>query len=117
MMHSLQCQREIFLKGLAAQTPMTPISFAGSEQSARQLLTREAFAYLAGGAGSERTIDFSRQALDLVKIHPRMLGGVQEVSMQLKWREHTLPAPFISSDCSAIAEIHSDLISHPWKTT
>jgi lactate 2-monooxygenase len=93
-MHSLQRQREIQLNGVAGQTPMTPISFAGSAQSARQVLTREAFANLAGGAGSERTIDFDRQALDLVKIHPRMLGGVQEVSMQLKWREHTLPAPF-----------------------
>jgi lactate 2-monooxygenase len=95
IMRSLQRQRKIYLDGFAGIKPRTPVSYPGLEAKARQLLSPEAFAYLAGGAGSETTIDANRLALDQVKIHPRMLGGVQEVSMQLKWRAHTLPAPFM----------------------
>ena len=94
-MRSLQRQRKIYLDGFAGKKPSTPVSYSGLEEKARQLLRPEAFAYLAGGAGSETTIDANRRALDQVKIHPRMLGGVQEVSMQQPWRAHTLPAPFM----------------------
>ena len=82
LMRSLQRQRKIYLDGFAGKKPSTPVSYTGLEEKARQLLRPEAFAYLAGGAGSETTIDANRRALDQVKIHPRMLGGVQEVSMQ-----------------------------------
>ena len=106
MIHSLRRQREIYLKGMAGHVPETPISYTGLEQSARQILTREAFAYLSGGAGSESTIGYNRQALDLVKIHPHILGGVQEVSMQLKWRAHTLPAPFMLAPIGVLELAH-----------
>ena len=69
---------------------------------------KQAFAYLAGGAGRETTIDRNRQALDQVKIHPRVLGGVQEVSMQLKWREHTLPAPFMLAPVGVLELAHRE---------
>ena len=107
-MRSLQRQRKIYLDGFAGKKPTTPVSYAGLEEKARQLLSPEAFAYLAGGAGSETTIDANRQALDKVKIHPRMLGGVQEVSMQLPWRAHTLPAPFMLAPIGVLELAHRD---------
>src|SRR6187455_2566399 len=94
-MRSLQRQRKIYLDGFAGKRPTIPVSYTALEEKARQLLPPEAFAYLAGGAGSETTITANRQALDKVQIHPRMLGGVQEVSMLIPWRVHTLPAPFM----------------------
>jgi lactate 2-monooxygenase len=48
----------------------------------------------------------NRQALDEVKIHPHMLGGVQEVCMQLNWREHTLPAPFMLAPIGVLELAH-----------
>ncbi|MBK9104378.1 MAG: alpha-hydroxy-acid oxidizing protein [Saprospiraceae bacterium] len=107
-MRSLQRQRKIYLDGFAGRKPSTPVSYAGLEERARQVLPPEAFAYLAGGAGSETTIDANRRALDQVKIHPRMLGGVQEVSMQLPWRAHTLPAPFMLAPIGVLEIAHRD---------
>ncbi|HZV69410.1 MAG TPA: alpha-hydroxy-acid oxidizing protein [Saprospiraceae bacterium] len=107
-MLSLQRQREIYLNGLAGYFPKTSLSFAGLEHKARQILPAHAFAYLAGGAGRETTIDHNRQALDQIKIHPHMLGGVQEVSMQLKWREHTLPAPFMLAPIGVLELAHRE---------
>ena len=105
-MSSLQRQRKIYIDGFAGRKPPTPVSYAGLEERARQLLPPEAFAYLAGGAGSETTIDANRRALDQVKIHPRMLGGVQEVSMQQPWRVHALPAPFMLSPIGVLEIVH-----------
>ena len=105
-MLSLQRQREIYLNGMAGHIPKTPISYAGLEEKAKQILSVNAFAYLAGGAGRETTIERNRQSLDKIKIHPRMLGGVQEVSMQLKWREHTLPAPFMLAPIGVLELAH-----------
>ena len=107
-MQSLQRQREIYINGLAGRIPKIPLSFAGLEQRALQILSKNAFAYLAGGAGRETTIDNNRHALDQIKIHPSVLGGVQEVSMQLKWREHTLPAPFMLAPIGVLELAHRE---------
>ena len=106
-MHSLQRQREIYINGLAGIRPATPVSYDVLEQKARQKLSPEAFAYLAGGAGNETTMRANRRALDEVKIHPHMLGGVQEVSMILKWRAHTLPAPFLLAPIGVLELAHA----------
>ena len=107
-MRSLQRQRKIYLDGFAGKKPLIPVSYTALEEKARQLLSPEAFAYLAGGAGSETTITANRQALDKIQIHPRMLGGVQEVSMRLPWRVHTLPAPFMFAPIGVLELAHPD---------
>ena len=105
-MRSLQQQRKIYLDGLAGKKPLTPVSYTELEEKAKQRLSPHAFAYLAGGAGSESTIAANRTALDQVKIHPRMLGGVQEVSMQVPWRGHALPAPFMLAPIGVLELAH-----------
>lgn len=107
-MLSLRRQRKIYLDGFAGKKPLTPVSYADLEAQAKTRLSPEAFAYLAGGAGNERTIETNRSALDSIKIHPRMLGGVQEVSMQLPWRAHTLPAPFMLAPIGVLELAHPE---------
>lgn len=105
-MRSLHRQREVYLEGFAGKKPATPVTYKDLENKARQLLPAEAFAYLAGGAGHESTMRTNRAALEQVKIHPHMLGGVQEVSMILKWRALTLPAPFILAPIGVLELAH-----------
>jgi len=105
-MRSLQRQREMYIDGLAGRKPVTPVSYEGLEESARRRLSPQAFAYLAGGAGHETTMHANRQALDEVKIHPRMLGGVQEASTILKWRANTLPAPLFLAPIGVLELAH-----------
>lgn len=94
-MISLQRQRRIFMDGLAGRPPLTPVAYADLEAKARERMSHEGFTFVAGAAGSESTMAANRIALDRIQIHPRMLGGVQEVRMQQPWRVHTLPAPFM----------------------
>jgi lactate 2-monooxygenase len=105
-MRSLQRQRKMYIDGFAGITPAIPVSYAALEAKARRILSPEAFAYLAGGAGNELTIRANQLALESVKIHPHMLGGVQEVSMIQKWRAHTLPAPFMLAPIGVLELAH-----------
>ena len=69
-------QNEIYARGLAGETPALPVSAAQLEERARQLLSPEAFGYVAGGAGAERTMRANLQAFERREIVPRMLRDV-----------------------------------------
>lgn len=110
-MISLRRQRKMYMDGLAGRKPLTPVSYADLEAKARTHMSHEGYTFVAGGAGREGTMEANRNALDKIQIHPRMLGGVQEVRMQLPWREHTLPAPFMLAPVGVLelAHPHGDL--------
>ena len=52
-----------------------PTSFTGLEARAKETMTPEAWAYVAGGAGLESAMDANRAAFARSPIAPRMLGG------------------------------------------
>ena len=71
-------QREIFLAGVAGRRPSIPVNPARLEERARAVMSAEAFAYVAGGAGSEGTMASNRAAFDRLRIVPRVLNDVSE---------------------------------------
>lgn len=107
-MQSLQRQRQIYIEGLAGKKPVIPISYDALEAKAKTLLSPEAFAYLAGGAGNETTLDNNRKALDLIKIHPRMLSGMDDVDMKHPWQNLTLPAPIMFAPIGVLELAHRE---------
>lgn len=70
--------RQIYLEGLISNQSPTFTTSTGSalESAAREKLSPEAYAYVAGSASSESTSHNNRAALDSWQIVPRMLGGV-----------------------------------------
>src|SRR5262245_50496473 len=68
-----QRQAEIFLRGLAGKRPAVPVDPVRLEAKARAAMSRTAFAYVAGGAGQERTMQANRAAFDRWRIVPRRL--------------------------------------------
>src|SRR5882724_6120418 len=69
-------QYEIYARGLAGERPALPIATGDLEQRAREVLSDEAFGYVAGGAGSEATMRANRRAFERWEIVPRMLRDV-----------------------------------------
>ena len=69
-------QYEIYERGLAGERPKLPVSLLELEAHAREVMSAEAFGYVAGGAGSERTVQANRAAFDRLQIVPRMLRDV-----------------------------------------
>ena len=78
-------QTEVYTSGmLADQPPEYPVSYDKLKEKAEQALTPEAYAYIAGGAGSEKTKRENSLAIDEWKIIPRILRDVSERDLSIK---------------------------------
>lgn len=99
-------QRQIYSRGAQGLGPGIPIGYSALEAWAELKLSNEAFAYLAGGAGAESTMAANRQALDEVKIAPRMLRDVSGCDMTTRLFGNTLPVPFFLCPIGALDLAH-----------
>ena len=75
-------QNEIYVAGVGGARPAIPLTPSGLEQRASELLSPEAFGYVAGGAGTEATVAANRAALDRRQLIPRHLRGVASRSLE-----------------------------------
>jgi lactate 2-monooxygenase len=100
-------QNEIYLTGLAGELPAHPIDFAALEAKAREVMTAEAFGYVAGSAGLERTERANRAAFDDWRIVPRFLRNVGERDLSTTILGTPFPAPV------ALAPVGVQGIVHP----
>lgn len=88
-------QREIFLQGVSGARPAAPTDARLLEARARAVMSAEAFAYVAGGAGLERTMAANRAAFDRWRIVPRMLRDVSARELGVELFGAKLPAPVL----------------------
>ncbi len=88
-------QRALFVRGLGGVRPAVPVGPEALEAAARQRLPPEAFAYLAGGAGMERTMAANRAAFDRWRLVPRILrgGATRDLSVDTVRAPPARPAP------------------------
>jgi lactate 2-monooxygenase len=107
-MNGLVRQTQIYLGGVSGRRPRVPIDTRRLEQAARRRMSRDAFAYVAAGAGNERTILANRAAFDRWRIVPRMLRDValRDTSVDLFGRR--LPSPFLLAPIGVLELVHRD---------
>lgn len=70
----LQRQMEIYMAGVQGRKPSQPISIEALEQKAKEVLSPEAYDYLAGGAGSEDTMRANLEAFKQWRIVPNFFA-------------------------------------------
>ncbi len=99
-------QKEIYVAGLGGSRPMVPVHFEELERRARQVMTPEAFAYVAGGAGLERTMAANRSDFDALRIVPRMLRDVTVRSLETTLFGQTLRAPLLFAPIGVLELAH-----------
>lgn len=101
-------QGETYMRGLQGQTPDLPFDTAALERLAREKLSDEAWAYIAGGAGRETTIDANRAALDARRIVPRMAIDCARRDLSVSLFGKTLPTPFLTCPIGVMSLAHAD---------
>jgi isopentenyl diphosphate isomerase/L-lactate dehydrogenase-like FMN-dependent dehydrogenase len=101
-------QMEIYGRGLGGERPALPIGYDELERVAREKLSPEAFGYVAGGAGEERTVRHNREAFDRWRIVPRMIRGVAERQLETEVLGTTLRAPILLGPVGVLSIIHPD---------
>jgi isopentenyl diphosphate isomerase/L-lactate dehydrogenase-like FMN-dependent dehydrogenase len=100
-------ESEIYLAGLAGQTPALPLTPRGLEQAAAQVMTPQSFAYVAGSAGTESTARRNRSAFDDWEIVPRHLRGVPERDLTVELFGCILPAPVLLAPIGALGTVRA----------
>ncbi|HLZ47297.1 MAG TPA: alpha-hydroxy-acid oxidizing protein [Candidatus Limnocylindria bacterium] len=100
-------QAEIYLRGVAGEKPVVPVDAVRLEEAARRRMSREAHAYVAGGAGAEATVRANREAFDRRRIVPRVLRDVSERTLAIDLFGRTIPAPILLAPIGVLELVHA----------
>jgi lactate 2-monooxygenase len=101
-------QYGIYAGGLLEQKPELPISAAQLQERAREKLSAEAYGYVAGGAGSERTMQANLDAFERWRIVPRMLRDVSQRDLATSVLGTSMPAPLLFAPVGVQSIVHPE---------
>jgi lactate 2-monooxygenase len=107
-MNGLERQTSIYLGGVSGDRPFVPIDVAALEARARRALPKEAYAYIAAGAGNEDTVRENRRAFERWRIVPRMLRDVSERDTTVELLGRHLPHPFLIAPIGVLEMVHAE---------
>ncbi|MFC7213577.1 alpha-hydroxy-acid oxidizing protein [Saliphagus sp. GCM10025334] len=100
---------EVYTQGmLAGQPPSLPPSYEALEAAAEAALDPEAFGYVAGSAGAERTKAANRTAFEQWRIVPRMLRDVATRDLSADLFGETYPAPVALAPIGVQSILHEE---------
>jgi lactate 2-monooxygenase len=99
-------EQEIFVNGVAGYRPLIPVAWARLEQAAHEVLSPQAWAYIAGSAGRERTARANETAFDHWQIVPRVLHDVSRRDLGIELFGQRLPAPVLLGPIGVLEMAH-----------
>ncbi len=101
-------QSAIYRAGTYGRRPRVPTNGQALEDAARRVMSRRAFAYVAGSAGGESTARANLAAFDHWRVVPRMLVGAEdrEQSIELFGRRHE--SPLFLAPVGVLSAAHPD---------
>jgi lactate 2-monooxygenase len=100
-------QSAVYRAGVTGRMPRVPVGWRDLERAAERRMSREAFAYVAGSAGLERTASANSRAFDEWQIVPRVLRDVaaRDLSIDLLGRRRA--NPFLISPIGVLDLAHA----------
>ena len=101
-------QAAIYQAGVAGHLPKIPVAPQQLEAAAEQVLTPEAFDYVAGGAGGGRTVRANIAEFDRWSLVPRMLRDIEERDLRVQLFGKSLPAPILLAPVGALEIVRPD---------
>jgi L-lactate dehydrogenase (cytochrome)/lactate 2-monooxygenase len=101
-------QSRIYRAGVFGRRPVVPVDTAALEDAARARMSEVAWAYVAGGAGQQRTVRANLDAFDRHRIVPRMLDDVEHRDASVELFGRRLPAPLLFAPIGVLELAHRD---------
>ena len=99
-------QQAIYLEGLLGRRPKVPVYPEALERAARRRASPEAWAYIAGGAGLERTVAANLEAFRRYAFRPRMLRGAPPPSLEVELFGRRWAAPLFLAPIGVLELAH-----------
>jgi L-lactate dehydrogenase (cytochrome) len=101
-------QNEIYLNGVAGVVPALPTDLTRLEPLAKEKLSREAYDYVAGSAGTGDTARANREAFRRWRLVPRMLRGSAGCDLSTTVLGQTLPVPVLLAPIGVLRQLHPE---------
>ncbi len=101
-------QRDIYVAGVGGKKPAVPVAQAELARAAQGVMAPEAWAYVAGGAGRESTLDANRAAFERWRIVPRVLRDVEKRDLSIELFGQRLPTPLLLCPIGVLELAHRD---------
>jgi len=101
-------QFEVYVGGARGVLPRVAVSVERLERRAQDAMSPEAFAYIAGGAGTEETMRENRAAFERWRIVPRVLHDVSRRDTTVELFGTRLPSPFVLCPIGVLEMAHRD---------
>ncbi|MER6936278.1 alpha-hydroxy-acid oxidizing protein [Nocardioides sp. NPDC127514] len=100
-------QSGIFRKGLFGHRPVVPTEPSVLAEAAQRAMSKEAWAYVDGGAGQQRTVAANTAAFDHFRLVPRMLTNVESRDLRTTLFGVDMPAPLMLGPVGVLELAHS----------
>jgi lactate 2-monooxygenase len=101
-------QVDVYMEGMAGITPDVPTGFEELEARALETLDEDAYGYVAGAAGAERTKRANDAAFEEYRLLPRMLRNVGERDLSVELFGTEFPAPVLLAPIGVQSILHDD---------
>ena len=101
-------QVDVYMEGMAGITPDVPTGFEDLEARALETLDEDAYGYVAGAAGAERTKRANDDAFAEYRLLPRMLRDVGERDRSVDLFGTEFPAPVLLAPIGVQSILHED---------
>lgn len=89
-----QFQKQIYINGFFGEKPLINPDWQKLEMQALAKMSKEAAAYIGGGAGLQQSMKNNRNGFDALKIVPKMLAGGDQRNTSVKIFDVNFPSPF-----------------------
>lgn len=103
---ALERQRMIYTLGASGTTPLVPVEPDLLKEKAAKAIAKDAWAYIAGGAGLGKTMQNNRDAFQQYQIIPKMLRNVAERNTSIKLFGDELPSPLLTAPVGVLEMVH-----------
>jgi lactate 2-monooxygenase len=101
-------QQQVYVDGVSGRRPRVSTDLTRLEEAAEEVMAPEAFAYIAGGAGTGSTVRANRTAFDRHRIVPRMLRDASQRDTSVELFGRRLAAPFLLAPIGVAEMAHPD---------
>jgi isopentenyl diphosphate isomerase/L-lactate dehydrogenase-like FMN-dependent dehydrogenase len=101
-------QQQVYLDGVFGRTPRVSTDLTRLEAEAERVMRPDAFAYIAGGAGTGATMRANRAAFDRHRIVPRMLRDASRRDTTVELFGRRLASPFLLAPIGVAEMAHAD---------
>lgn len=107
MKYGVPVQKKTYTYGMAGKKPIIPADYPTLESKAREKMPPEAFAYVAGGAGRELTVEANSMAFNRYTLMATMMQAVSDVDLSVNLFGKKYETPLLAAPIGALDLIHS----------